>query len=139
MKNIALLLMAALNVFLYLHPQTTAPAAASAPVQAASAPAPAPAKVRLYYHSPLDAPAMSTSMCTGTGYFSTDPSSVYKGAYTQAVSIGQGQGVGSSAGASAVNAANGGLTWGEPGEAAQIQALRNVYTMPRMGGVSPLQ
>ena len=72
MKN--LLLCAALlfcAYYFYMNPRTEAP---MEPVAVAAPVAPPPAQ-RVYFHSPLDAPAMLTSESTGMGYYSTDPNS----------------------------------------------------------------
>ena len=67
MKNVLLLLLVAVCVYQYAHPRVEVqvkevrvevPRAANGP--------------KLYYHSPLDAPAMPVATSTGTGYFSTD-------------------------------------------------------------------
>ena len=118
MKNIIVLLLAALNVFFYSHPPAPAavePAPASAPVRRAAP--------KLYFHSPLDAPAMSTSMNTSMGYFSADANSEFRGGYTQAVSTSSSEGSGSAG----VSTGNTPLNWGDPREAADIQAIQGVY------------
>lgn len=124
MKTTALFLVAALDAALYLCPPPPAP------VQPVKAVAPAPRQVaaRTYFHSSLNAPAMSTSEHTGLGYFSTDPSSAYQGERSTAVST---------APATASGASQGGANWGEPGEAADIGALQKVYTLPKVGQARP--
>ena len=80
MKNLLLIFAALLCLYLYVHPRVetrieTIPVAA--PVVAAPLPTPRPVPVptpepKLYYHSPLDAPAMGSGY-TANGYFSADP------------------------------------------------------------------
>ncbi len=75
LKNLLLIFVALLSLYLYMHPRTETQVVTrtAAPVMV-RVPAPTPAS-KLYYHSPLDASAMSTSASTGTGYFSTDTTS----------------------------------------------------------------
>ena len=82
MKN--LLLLAALvfgAYYFYTHPRVET----VLQTVATAAPAPlAPPVQKQFFHSPLDAPAMSTSASTGTGYYSADPNSRfsnYQGGY----------------------------------------------------------
>ena len=73
MKNLLLLVALVSGAYyFYTHPRVETvlqPVAGAAPVPLAAPPP------RTYFHSPLDAPAMSTSASTGTGYYSTDPGS----------------------------------------------------------------
>lgn len=69
MKNVLLLILAAVCVYQYMNPKVVTHEV-QVPVTVVKAVGP-----RLYYHSPLDAPAMPTGANTGTGYFSTDPNS----------------------------------------------------------------
>ena len=79
MKNLLLLLVLGSGAYyFYTHPRVETrlePVAVQAP---AALPPPA-APQKLYFHSPLDAPAMSTSASTGTGYYSTDANSRFTG------------------------------------------------------------
>ena len=82
MKNLLVLMALVFGAYyLYTHPRVETvmqPVAMAAPSPAAQPPQ------RVYFHSPLDAPAMSTSVSTGTGYYSADPNSRftnYQGGY----------------------------------------------------------
>lgn len=77
MKNLLLVCAALVCLYLYLHPQTETPVVTPVVVRA---PAPTPVP-KVYFHSPLDASAMSTSSSTGTGYFSTDTTSRFSSGY----------------------------------------------------------
>lgn len=74
MRNLILLILLIVGLWFYLHPSEieTKPEPTPAPVAVVPPPTPQP---RLYYHSPLDAPPMSTSGHTEMGYYSTDPNS----------------------------------------------------------------
>ena len=83
MKNFVVLMALVFGAYyFYMHPRVETvlqPVAVAAP-----APVAAPTQ-RQYFHSPLDAPAMSTSASTGTGYYSEDPNSRfsnYQGGYS---------------------------------------------------------
>lgn len=68
MKNLLLLCITALCLYLYFNPEA---AQEEKPVPVVAAPvATAP---KYYYHSPLEAPAMPTGVSTGGGYYSADP------------------------------------------------------------------
>ena len=129
MKNLALLLLASLNVFLYSHPRVQAPVEPVRP--AAKAAAPEATVSRMYFHSPLDAPAMPTSSYTNMGYFSTDSSSVFRGGYNSATAVGPG------ADDTGGTVSKGASEWGDPSEAADIKALQGVYKLPRIGVPAP--
>lgn len=79
MRNLVLIFTTLLCVYLYAHPRVETRVAPARPVLAAARPVPTAAPT--YYHSPLDAGAMSTSASTGTGYFSTDPESRFRNIY----------------------------------------------------------
>lgn len=68
MKNLLLLSLILVALYLSLHPRTQPPVEAASPTVAQATPPP-----RMYYHSPLDAGAMPTSVSTGAGYYSADP------------------------------------------------------------------
>ena len=123
-KTAALLLIAAVDAALYLCPPPQAP---SAPVKTVAA-APRREAARTYFHSSLSAPAMSTSEHTGFGYFSTNPSPDYQGERSTAASTTP---------VTATGASQGGLSWSEPSEAADIGALQKVYTLPKIGQARP--
>ena len=71
MKNLLLIAALLFGAYLYSHPRVETVPQAEVP----QAPVAAAAPQKLYFHSPLDAPAMSTGAATGTGYYSADPSS----------------------------------------------------------------
>ena len=86
MKN---LLVFAVTVALgYLAYDAMQPPPPSRPVTHVAAAAPRPASPKLYFHSALDAPAMSPLASTGTSYFSTDPNPGYHGSYNSGLSAG---------------------------------------------------
>ena len=115
---------AALDLFLYSYPK---PEAAVASVRTTVA-APRRGAVKTYFHSPLNAPAMSTSSFTSMGYFSTDPSSEFRGDYNAAGAVTPVVSTGS---------ISGGLNWGDPTEASDIAAIQKVYTLPKAGQPHP--
>lgn len=81
MKNLVLLLaLVAACVWYYLQTHKEEPPPPPAPVAMAT---PKPAPRKLYYHSPLDAPAMPTNVHTGTGYYSKNSKSVWTGPTTR--------------------------------------------------------
>ena len=121
-KNTALFLVAALDLFLYSYPK---PPAVVAPVRVAAV-APKPVAPRTYFHSSLNAPAMPASAYTSMGYFSTDPSSEFRGDSNVAVAT---------VTSSAVN--TGELNWGDPAEAADIGTIQKVYKLPKVGEARP--
>ena len=80
MKNLIPIAVIALCVYYYMmthRPEEPPPPAPAVVV------APAPTPQKLYYHSPLDAPAMPATEHTGAGYYSTDQKSVWKGRTTR--------------------------------------------------------
>ncbi len=76
LKNLLLVFVAFLSVYLYQHPrvETRVVTQAAVPVVVKMPVTPTP-EPPTYYHSPLDASAMSTSYSTGSGYFSNDRTS----------------------------------------------------------------
>lgn len=83
MKNLLLLCITALCLYLYFNPSPTAQE------QTAAAPAPVSSGPTVYYHSPLDAPAMPAYVSTGSGYYSTDSSTRF-GNYQHHSAVGGG-------------------------------------------------
>ena len=82
MKNLVLMLaLVATCVYCYLQTHKEQPPPPAPVAVAVATPKPAPRK--LYYHSPLDAPAMPATSHTGTGYYSKNSKSVWKGATTR--------------------------------------------------------
>ena len=80
MKNF---LVVAITVALgYLTYDALQPAPPPPPVVRVAAAVPTPAPPKLYFHSALDAPPMSTRTSSGTSYFSTDPNSGFRGYYS---------------------------------------------------------
>ena len=75
MRILLPLIIAALCVYYYLETHKEPP---PAPV-AVAAPKPTPRKV--YYHSPLDAPAMPTNAHTGSGYTSSSRNTNWRGSH----------------------------------------------------------
>lgn len=77
MRNLLLIFTALLCVYLYLHPKVETQVITKlekVPVMAAAPLPPVPAATpKLYYHSPLDAPAMPNYANTGAGFYSEDP------------------------------------------------------------------
>ncbi len=81
MKNLILIFAALLCLYMYLHPTVEKQVETrvetrlvKVPVQPVAAPAPEPTPTpKLYYHSPLDAPAMPNYANTGAGFYSNDP------------------------------------------------------------------
>ena len=87
MKNL-LLLVAVVSGAYYLY--TNAHEEAATQMVAAAAPAPVAPPQRQYFHSALDAPAMSTHESTGTGYYSADQNSrfnTYGGGYISSAQV----------------------------------------------------
>ena len=84
MKNFLLLVALLVGAYcVYAYPQ----AEPAPPPVAVAAPAPPPAP-KQYFHSSLDAPAMSTRESTGTGYYSSDTAShfsTYQNGYSSSV------------------------------------------------------
>ena len=70
MKNLLLIAALMFGAYFYSHPRVE-----TVQVDVPQAPVAMAAPQKLYFHSPLDAPAMSTSAVTGTGYYSADPNS----------------------------------------------------------------
>ena len=122
MKNTALFLVAALDLFLYSYPK---PAAPMEPVRTAAVATRRHAQ-KTYFHSPLNAPAMDPSAFTSMGYFSTDPSAEFRGDYSVAANV-----------TPVANDGPGGLNWGDPTEAADIGAIQKVYKLPKVGEARP--
>ncbi len=91
-----------------------------APARAPVAVAPPVERPRVYYHSPLDAPAMSATAYTSMGYFSTDSSSQFDRTRATIAPV-----------RTAALVSDNGLVWGEEGERAEIQRLQSVYKLPR--------
>ena len=71
---------------------------------------------------------MSTSAFTSMGYFSTDPSSEFRGDYNAAGAVTPVLDHGTTPG---------GLNWGDPTEASDISAIQKVYTLPKVGQARP--
>ena len=123
MKNSALFLVAALDLCLYLCPQSKAPEA----LQAVTPVVYRRVEPRVYFHSPLDAPAMLPSAFTSMGYFSTDPSREFRGG-----------GAATPVTPAADNGVTpGGLNWGDPNEASDLNAIQKVYKLPKVGEARP--
>ncbi len=72
MRNLLLLLIVGVCVYLYMHPQPESVPVVERTVAAAPQTGP-----RFYYHSPLDAPAMRPGTSTGMGYYSAEASSQF--------------------------------------------------------------
>ncbi len=109
---------------LYTYLSLRTPPAEPPPAQVAIAPVQPP---KLYYHSPLEAPAMTATAYTSMGYFSTDPDARFDSAHARMAAVQ----------ANAVSS-NTGLNWGDENERADIQKLQSVYKLPRTGVAATL-